>query len=123
MLLRGEGLRAVLEAQRLALRGEDPSLPTLEAALAIAGAILLMLPGFLSDAAGLCLLAPPLRARAAAWLAPRMRGHVFVAGVRVRTRPGDDGRRQGGAWPDDVPIEVEYREIDPDAPDGRAPPR
>jgi UPF0716 protein FxsA len=133
LLLRGEGLRALLEAQRLAERGEDPSLPTLEAALAIAGALLLMAPGFVSDILGLCLLVPPLRARVAAWIAPRMSAVVVTGSFRaggLRTggfRPGgrarDEARPRPGGWPDDAPIEVEYREIDPDSPDGRAPPR
>jgi UPF0716 protein FxsA len=123
LLLRGGGVRALLEAQRLAERGEDPSLPTLEAALAIAGAILLMLPGFLSDIAGLCLLVPPLRARAAAWLAPRMSAVVIVGGVRARARPGREAARGPVGGPDDAPIEVEYREVDPDAPAPGSPPR
>lgn len=127
-LLRGEGVRALLEAQRMVERGEDPSLPTLEAALAIAGAILLMLPGFLSDILGLCLLAPPSRARIAAWLAPRMSAVVVMGGVRTSMRAegrgrGGEARPRPGGWPDDAPIEVEYREIDPDSPEGRAPPR
>lgn len=122
-LLRGQGLRALLEAQRLVERGEDPSLPTLEAALAIAGALLLMAPGFLSDVMGLCLLAPPLRARIAAWIAPRMSAVVVVGGVRTGGRTRAEARTRPGGWPDDAPIEVEYREIDPDSPDGRAPPR
>jgi UPF0716 protein FxsA len=122
-LLRGQGLRALLEAQRLVERGEDPSLPSVEAALAIAGAILLMLPGFLSDIVGLCLLAPPVRARIAAVIAPRMIAVVAVGGLRARGRARREAGPRPGGWPDDAPIEVEYREVDPDAPDGRAPPR
>lgn len=59
--------------------------------LAVLGALALLLPGFLSDLVGLALIVPPVRARAAAWLAREgarmLRGR---AGIRA-AQPGPGG--------------------------------
>lgn len=69
----------------------DPARPIAEGAIGMLGAALLILPGFLSDAVGLALLAPPVRA-------------ALVARLR-RGLPPD---RKGP-----VVIEAEYRDVTP----------
>jgi UPF0716 protein FxsA len=121
-LLRATGLRALLEAGRMAERGADAPQAAVDAALAVLAAVLLILPGFASDAAGLALLVPPLRAAAARWLAPRFGTVVVVRGFGVRGA-WETAARDAGRPPDDAAIEVEYREIDPDPSDRGRPPR
>ncbi len=122
VLLRAQGIRALLEAQRQAARGEDPSVAALGAALAVTGAALLMAPGFLSDALGLALLVPAARGALAAWLAPRMTRIVVVASGGPGRPDGFRRRPPGGGASDGDAIEVEYREIDDEPAPRRDPP-
>lgn len=77
-------------------------------ALAVLGALLLALPGFLSDVAGLALLLPPVRRRLAASLGGGRMARLFAAmGGRVEVR----GRDAGGPTVDLDP--GEWRSRDP----------
>jgi len=106
-ILRHQGLTTVLEARARLERGEMP----VEAAfdglcLSLAG-LLLILPGFLTDALALLLLLPPVRALAWAWLERNGTALQTVATPRSGT-PG------GPARP--VIIETEYEVVPPEAP-------
>ena len=95
LVLRGLGRRAVDDLRRGAGRGVAPG----DMAIKALAAMLLILPGFLTDAIGLLLLVPPLRRVLVARMAARM----------TVVRPTPDR-------PADVVIDGEYRRIDPDAP-------
>jgi len=77
-LAQREGRRAWTEVQRQLQSGQPPGHALLNGLCVLAGGILLMLPGFLSDLAGLTLLLPatrPIYRRLLyRWLEKRMRG-------------------------------------------------
>jgi UPF0716 protein FxsA len=89
-LIRSQGLRAGEGIRRAMAARSDPAAGLAEGALGLAAALLLILPGFLTDAMGLLLLIPPVRAMVAAALARR------AAGVRVVRVPAAGGTARSG---------------------------
>jgi len=61
-LVRREAGRVWTDAVRQAAQGEIPALAVLDGICIFAGGILLIVPGFLTDIAGLAMLLPPTRA-------------------------------------------------------------
>ena len=61
--------------------GKMPSKELADAALMIFGGALLLTPGFFTDAVGLSMFIPPLRALARAMLLKRFSGKVSIAGT------------------------------------------
>jgi UPF0716 protein FxsA len=105
-LLKQQGLAAWRRLQSTLERGEIPSRELTEAGLILLGGALLLTPGFLTDAVGLCLLLPWGRAVvkgvAGRWLARRVRPRIDVrAGPRVY--PADVTRSRRGGGPDGPP--------------------
>jgi UPF0716 protein FxsA len=95
VLLRREGVRAWRRFQAEAEAGRPPGRQVTDGLVGLVGALLLVLPGFMSDAIGLLLLLPPVRGLARGQvqrMAERrmpsmMAGDVFgPRRVRVRTR-------------------------------------
>jgi UPF0716 protein FxsA len=79
--------------------GRVPAREVIDGALVIAGGVLLLTPGFLTDALGLLLLLPPTRAVVRAIVARRL-AHRMVASVttaRSGPRPGHDFDVEGTA--------------------------
>ena len=91
-------LRARLEA------GEDPSGPLFNGALLLVAGMLLLTPGFFTDALGLLLLLPPVRSALIRHAAGRLRGGAIVL---VRQRPAP--RPAAGAA---ETIEADYEVLD-----------
>lgn len=60
-LAKQQGYRVVMRIQTEVSGGRIPSDALIDGALVLAGALLLLTPGFLTDAAGLLLLIPPAR--------------------------------------------------------------
>ena len=123
-MLRQQGLRTMNALQDQLRRGADPSPLLLEGALLLVGGVLLLTPGFFTDAVGFALLVPQLRARAADWLRPRIVAKAFTFGAGTVHRGSGNER----AWRrDDMPggpIDAEYREIETPRTDRRPdPPR
>lgn len=102
LILRRQGLAAVREIQRSGGGLAIPGGAVAHGALIGLAALLLILPGFLSDAVALLLLLPPLRRMLLAGLSQR----IHVAGAAAARQ-----RRWPGAH-EDV-IEGEAQEIDP----------
>lgn len=107
-LLRREGVRAWRRFRDAARAGREPGAEVSGGVVGLLGAVLLVLPGFLTDLAGLVLLAPPVRhlagRRAQAFaerqLSPALAGDLFgPRRVRIRratppeaaTVPGEAG--------------------------------
>lgn len=79
-------------------RGEMPSKELADAALMIFGGALLLTPGFFTDAVGLAMFVPPLRALARSLLLKRFSGKVSVAGTSGGFAFGTDfGARPGSS--------------------------
>ena len=111
-VLRGQGLRAMAGLQAAqAARGailSNPLSPLAHNALIMLAGMLLLLPGFLSDAIGVLLLIPPLRRGLIHLLGRALRARAVPAGFAAAP-----GRRPdpAGDW-----VDAEFEEIAPDAP-------
>ena len=60
-LVRHQGFGVLMRVRETSDRGDVPALEMLDAALLLVAGLFLLLPGFLTDAAGFLLLIPPLR--------------------------------------------------------------
>ena len=114
-MLRRQGLSALTRAQASLNRGTFPARAVFDALCLVLAGALLLTPGFVTDAAGLLLTAPPARAvlrrRLLSWL--RTHGRVRMPGMND---PFDEGGRSGG-----VVIDGAFEEIDPDPPAAAGP--
>ncbi|GGK37441.1 hypothetical protein GCM10010124_32810 [Pilimelia terevasa] len=96
-LARREGARAWRRLRAELAAGRPPGLPAVAGAAALAGAVLIALPGLLGDVLGLVLWSPPVRRLVAAVVAARPGALVGWFGARrVRSRVG---RERGGPPP------------------------
>jgi UPF0716 protein FxsA len=100
-LLRQQGSAAWRRLQEALERGEMPSRELVDGALVLVGGVLLLTPGFVTDAVGLTLLLPPTRAvtkrLARAILARRVRRAVDRrVGARVYATEVTNLRRREG---------------------------
>jgi UPF0716 protein FxsA len=127
-LLRRQGRGTLVELQRSLDRGGDPVGPIAHGAMILVAGVVLLTPGFFTDAVGFALLVPPVRAALIRWGAARLaagissgRVHVVSAGPGPRRPPpGGPGPRPGA--PGDV-IEGEFEPVDEDEADEGRPPR
>ena len=79
-LVRGQGLVALQRLQA----GRAERAEVLEGPLLVVAALLLLLPGFITDAVGFAMLVPPLRTLVAARLVARYKTRVVRAGEMPR---------------------------------------
>lgn len=107
LLVRVNGLQALMRMRASVEAGEDPVGPMAHGALVVLAGVLLILPGFFTDALGLLLLVPPVRAALIARVGARVR-------VRAATRASPYGQRPASAQT----IEGEFERIDDDTPSG-----
>ncbi len=98
-LLRAQGMQGAAEL-RNGLRSVDPLSPLIHRVLTLMAGILLILPGFLTDALGLLLLIPPVQKLVIALLARR---------IHVQGMPGREAHR-----PDPGFIDAEFHEVGED---------
>lgn len=87
-LLRAQGIATLQRVQQSLARGEVPALEMLEGAVLFVGAVLLLTPGFLTDAIGLLCLVPRFRRYAVTRLLRRYAGVGAVRGGRKDPRNG-----------------------------------
>lgn len=109
-LLRAQGLATLGELQTRLQSGDDPSATLAHGALILIAGVVLLTPGFFTDAVGFLLLIPPVRATVIRFLASRIRVQSVHTSARWQAR------RPGGA---DGPTVVDgvYEEVEPtDAP-------
>ena len=78
LLLRSQGTATVRELQSSVSTGRNPLTLIAHGALILAAGIFLMTPGFFTDAVGLSLLIPPVRATIIAWASKRMTVHSNI---------------------------------------------
>ncbi len=107
-LARREGLRVVRQWQQTLARGEPPQEGLTGAALITLGGLLLVVPGVLTDVAGLLLLVPPLRRWVAARLRARLERAVGVGAVQV-TRGLDPADFFSGGRPREREVQGEVQ--------------
>lgn len=108
-LLRSRGVRSAAEMRRGLTAARGGGLGQLAGdVLAMLAGVLLILPGFLTDALGLLLLLPPVRALIILWAARR------VGNIRAQATGGtpSPSGRFGEGRPDI--IDAEFIEVDPE---------
>lgn len=101
VLIRLQGLLAWRRAGETLARGQLPAVELLEGVVVLIGGVLLLIPGFVSDAVGALCLLPPLRRRFVRWL---LRHAVFL-------RPPRGGGPAAGSGGQRT-IEGDYRRDD-----------
>lgn len=102
-LMRRQGMRALDRLRASMETGDDPVGPIAHGALILVAGMLLVLPGFFTDALGLLLLIPPVRALLIRWGASRA---TVRAATYVRRGPGGPARGRPET------IEAEYEVIE-----------
>ncbi len=106
-LVRAQGFQILARAQDSLDRGQFPAEELFDGLNLLAAGILLLTPGFVTDALGLVLLVPPVRRRIAVWIWQAMQRSGNVHMSTHWQGPGGQG---------DV-IEGEYTEVRPAPPD------
>lgn len=96
-LLRAQGLGALRRAQAALDRRELPVKELFDGACILVGGLLLILPGFLTDALGLLLLLPPVRALLRLAL---QHSHLVRGAASGRAAGGAAYSTDSGPWPD-----------------------
>jgi UPF0716 protein FxsA len=96
-MARSQGLRAVARIRQSLADGEVPDRALMDAAMIVAGGVLLLLPGYLTDLVGLSLLVPGLRAAWRRGLGRWLRARVLDGAIRmegtVRASAPESARR------------------------------
>lgn len=99
-LMRRQGLRTLERLTASVEAGGGPGEPLAHGALVFVAGLLLLIPGFFTDAVGLLLLVPAVRARLIGWGASR----VIVRTAHLRTGGPAPGRPET--------IEADYEVVD-----------
>lgn len=115
-LMRYQGLQTLAKLQNQIAAGSDPTGPIAHGALILVAGILLLTPGFFTDAVGLLLLVPTLRGRLIAWGAARITVKTVGFG-RSGPRGASRGNPVEGARRDSPPasadtIDTDYEVLD-----------
>ncbi len=105
-LMRRQGLQALERLRASVERGGDPVGPIAHGALILIAGVLLVVPGFFTDAVGLLLLIPAVRRQVIAWGAARIT-------VRAATMVHN---RRGSVAGNTQTIDADYEVVD----DGRS---
>jgi UPF0716 protein FxsA len=103
----------VRRTQQALAQGRPPVAPVLDGVFLVFAGVLLITPGFLSDALALLLLIPPLRRGVARWGVKQLvtRAHVELraAGGKIGDSPGQPPAAGSGKGP---VIEGEFERLD-----------
>jgi UPF0716 protein FxsA len=79
-LVRSQGLNTLMTVQQKMARGEAPGQEIVEGMMLAAAGVLLLIPGFVTDAIGLLLLTPFTRSPVAAFMYKRLQLRVMANG-------------------------------------------
>ncbi|MEM1373466.1 MAG: FxsA family protein [Pseudomonadota bacterium] len=101
-LVRSQGMRAMGDLRGRFERLDDPTEPLAHGAMILVSAVLLLTPGFFTDAVGFALLIPPVRD----FILGQAKQRIKVARFEMGTRPPRAGTRNT--------IDGEYEDVTPD---------
>ena len=104
-LVRFQGFGVYSRMQSSVNRGEVPAIEMIEGLSLFISGVLLLTPGFVTDALGFLILIPPLRR----WFALNMLKRFFIVPMPGGPPPGASNRQHGD---ERKSIEGEYRHID-----------
>ncbi|MEZ5674082.1 UPF0716 protein FxsA [Thalassovita litoralis] len=103
-LMRAQGRMAMANLQRSFSELDDPTEPLAHGAMILISGVLLLTPGFFTDAMGFALLVPGIRTAVFRYLRQRIRVQSFTMGnTQMHSRPTDPNT-----------IDGEFYEIDPE---------
>ncbi len=109
LLLRMQGFAAMQRLQASVAEGGDPRGPLAHGVMILIAGLLMLTPGFFTDAVGFALLLPPVRSGLIAWLGPKLAARATFVG------PGFGPGMQGQDRPrPDQPIDADYVDLDID---------
>lgn len=107
MMVRQQGAREMAQLRSSFSELRDPTEPLANGAMILFSGALLLTPGFFTDAVGIALLFPPVRAAIYRYL----RSKIQVASFQM----GPDGmQQQQPRQPQDRVIDGDFTEVDPD---------
>lgn len=86
-LVRTQGALALSELRSSFSRQSDPTEPLAHGAMILIAGVLLLTPGFFTDALGLALLTPPVRRAVIAFLRKRVKVQSFASSPRPQDAP------------------------------------
>jgi len=113
-LMRAQGIMTLNRLQEALATGANPTDPMAQGAMILVAGVLLLTPGFFTDAVGFALLIPPLRAALLRWLIGRFSGSAGFSFV-ARHQTGPQTRAGGGTINGDYTV---LDESDGDTPKG-----
>lgn len=103
-LVKHQGLSTRMRIQQQMSQGMLPAREMVSGLVLLAAGIVLLTPGFLTDAVGFTLLVPPIRDRVAGWLLQRFKARINISpGGRGFGGPDGPTPPAGGRviWPKD----------------------
>jgi UPF0716 protein FxsA len=89
-LLRSTGRQAWQRLSAAVAEGRPPGRPVIDGALAVAGGVLFIVPGFITDVLGAALLLSPIRNLARRLIERNFRSRLMVRATRFPGRPPSD---------------------------------
>jgi UPF0716 protein FxsA len=107
---RHQGRSAIEEVSRALVERRPPGTPALDGALGSIGGLLLMIPGFVTDALGVFLLLPPARRLTRRWIS----SHYGARAVRYAASAGrfaSGGPRRGPADVESTAFEEDIEQL------------
>src|SRR5258708_36091476 len=113
--MRSQGRAVVRKFSAAIAAGRPPAREALDGVLVFTGGALLVAPGFVTDAFGAALLAPPTRALVRRWIVHHYGGRfvTFVAGAPRRGRRRPPGAGDGDGYDaEGTAVDVDRRELD-----------
>jgi UPF0716 protein FxsA len=108
ILVRSQGLQVISKIQQSAQRGEAPVDALVQGACVLAAGLLLLTPGFATDALGFALLIPPVRSFVVSRVWKLIEPHVVTATVKQTGWQEDrPGRSSSGTIIEGEAVEIE----------------
>lgn len=83
LLARMQGFRVIVQIRERLAQGQLPADELLSGGLVVAGGLLLVTPGLLTDAVGLVLLIPVVRARVVEWVKAFLRRRIEQGSIHI----------------------------------------
>jgi UPF0716 protein FxsA len=93
VLLRAQGIATLSRLQSSLSTGTNPLDPIANGALILVAGVVLLTPGFFTDAVGFALLIPPVRALVIKWIASRIAAGQFDVHSNINSAPGQKPAR------------------------------
>ncbi len=117
ILVRQQGLKVLGELRNSMSQMRDPLSPLAHGALIVLAGVLLLTPGFFTDAIGFLLLVPPVRQAIITYAAARVQVASFGPGGAQNANPRGPSGAQSPRYGDEDVIEAEYSDLsDPPSP-------